>query len=336
MKSLLRGAFAAVVLLIATVVATFYVAGVALARTGVGIGYKLHDAVFNHMARAGLVLGSAQVVTLNPFTNVVASGTAICDLRSLFGYTVERLILQLGGTTFTKAMITALQLKANGKVIIDSTGSAMDSRMQYRGITANANFLTVDFLELKARTKLGLTGGALDTTIGIKDLRLEVTISGATAPTLIGYAEVSTPQTGAQYANLRALLARIHRVTQTIGAAGTFPLQVPHLDPNSGGSIFKRIALLSANATGARVERNGIKEFEVLSTAFNNFNQVEYGRVTQASLFMLDFIVDGLTEDRVLDTRPSAGCTTANVFGTFSAGETITIESELLEPLDVY
>lgn len=279
---------------------------------------------------------AAQIIALNPFTNVVASGVAICDLRNLFGYTIERITLQLGGGALTKAMLTSLQLKANGKVIFDSTGSATDSRMQWRGITANAAFLTIDFLELKARSKLGLMMGGLDTTIGVKDLRLEVTIAGATTPTLIGYAEVTQPQLAAEYANVRPLIARVHRVSQTIGAAGVFPLQVPHLDPNSGGSIFKRIHLLSANCTGARVERNGIREWEANSVAFNNFNGAEYGRTSQASLFPLDFIADGLMEDRVLDTRPAVGCTIAQVYGTFSAGETIVIEAEVLEPLDVY
>lgn len=336
MTKLFRGAGALLILSVALIGAALETAAVAAGRAVKSVGLSLHDALFDHMARAGLVLGAAQILPLNPFTNVVASGVAICDLRSVFGYAVERIILQLGGGALTKAMLTSIQLKANGKVIFDSTGSATDSRMQFRGITANAAFLTIDFLELKARTKLGLMGGALDTTIGVKDLRLEVTIAGATTPTLVGYAEVSLPQTGPEYANLRPLIARIHRVTQTIGAAGTFPLQVPHLDPNAGGSLFKRIALLSANCTGARVERNGIREWELNTTAANNFNQAEYGRVSQGSLFMLDFMVDGLLEDRLLDTRPAAGCSVANAYGTFSGGETITIESEVLEPLDVY
>ena len=279
---------------------------------------------------------AAQNLQLNPFQNVVASGVAICDLRSLFGYTIERLILQLGGGALTKAMLTSIQLKANGKVIWDSTGSAADARQQYRGITANAAFLTIDFLELRARAKNGLVGGSLDTTLGIKDLRLEVTIAGATTPSLNGYAEVSTPQVGPEFQYLRPLIARVHRLTQTIGAAGTFPLVVPHLDPNSGGSIFKRIAIFSSNCTGVRVERNGIREYDLASAAANNYNQTEYAKATQAGLWMCDFVVDNVFEDRVLDTRPGAKCATAQVFGTFSAGETITIESEVLEPLDVY
>lgn len=328
------------ILAIAIPLAAGQVLGIAAWRAtkaaGQAVAHRAHDALFGYLHRSGLAPGIAQMLALQPFTNVVASGTAITDLRFLFGYSIERLILQLGGTTFTKAMITALQLKANSKVIFDSTGSRTDTRNQYRGITANAAFLTVDFLELRARSKLGLMMGAIDTSLGTKDLRLEVTISGANAPTLVGYAEVSPPQVAPEFQNLRALIARVHGASQTIGASGTFPLSVPHLDPNSGGSIFKRIHCFSANMTGARVERNGIREWEMNTTAANNFIQGEYAKVAQSNLFPIDFVVDNLSEDRVLDTRPGARCTTANVFGTFSAGETITIEAETLEPLDAY
>lgn len=338
--SALRTLRAAAVLAVAFAGAALWTGAVASWRLARGLAADVaeaaHAALFAAMTRAGLVLGAVQVLPLQPFTNVVASGVAISDLRHLFGYTVERITLQLGGTSLTKAMLTSIQLKANGKVIWDSTGSRTDARMSYRGITANAAFLTIDFLELRAKSKLGMVAGALDTTQGIKDLRLEVTISGATAPTLQGYAEVTLPQTSQEYGNLRGLIARVHSLSQTIGAAGTFAITVPHMDPNAGGSIFKRIAVFSANMTGGRVERNGIREFDVSSTAFNNFNQTEYLRSPQASLFMLDFIVDGLQEDRVLDTRPASRTTTAQLYGTFSAGETITVEAEVMEPLDVY
>lgn len=313
--------------------------GAALARAhdvAADLGERAHRALFGYLASSGQVAGAVALIPLSPFTNVVASGVAICDFRNLFGYAIERIVLQLGGGAFTKAMMTGIQLKANGKVIWDSTGSRTDSRMAYRGITANASFLTIDFTEPRLKSKLGQLGGVLDTVLGIKDLRLEVTIAGATTPTLAGWAKVSVPQEGAEFKNLRPLIARVHSLTQTIGAAGTFALQVPHFDPNSGGSIFKRIAVFSANMTGARVERNGIREWDVSVTAFNNFLQTEYQRATQAGLFMLDFVVDGFQEDRLLDTRPVARTTTAQLFGTFSAGETITVEAEVLEPLNVY
>jgi hypothetical protein len=134
---------------------------------------------------------------------------------------------------------------------------------------------------------------------------------------------------------LRPLIARVHRYTVSIGGAGEFLLPVPHLDPNAGGSIFKRFHVFSAQMTNLRVERNGIKECDVTS-ALNSYNQMEYKRVPQANVFTYDPILDGLQEDRVLDTRPAARCTTAGVYGKFSAAETITIEVETLEPLDVY
>lgn len=279
---------------------------------------------------------AATSLRLQPFNNVVANGQANTDLRHLFGYGIQRIALNLGGTAFTKSMITQLQLKANGKVIVDTDGAKLDARQKYRGIAADNGFLVLDFMEIKAKTKLGMEGGTLDTTAGIRDLRLELSIAGATAPTLQGVAEVSTPQVSPEYSAIRPLIARVHRVTQTIGAAGEFALTVPHLDPNSGGSIFKRIAVFSANMSAARVERNGVRELDVISKAYNDFTALEYEKTPQAGLFMLDFIQDNVLEGRILDTRPAAGCTTCQIYGTFTAGETITIEVEVLEPLDVY
>lgn len=270
-------------------------------------------------------------IKLLPFNNVVAAGVATCDLNNLLGYTVERLILNLGGTTFTKAMLTGLQLKANGKIIYDSTGSCVDTRNQYRGITANANFLTIDFAEIRSKTELGQNIGALDTTQGIQNLRLEATISGATAPTLQGWAEVSPPQLDPAQKATANLIARVHRATITIGAAGQYSLPVPHFFPSDGGSIFKRIAVFSANMTALMIKKNGIV-IEDSIKALNDFNTTEYRRVPQTGLYVADFIVDD-NQSQVLNTRNAQ---TMECLGTFSAGETITIESELLEPLNVF
>lgn len=333
MKNFLLSFRLAAVAFFAHLLAVPYVATVAAWRLVDHLADNLTaPSTMRHAAQRGVV----QFVPLQPFTNVVANGIAISDLRHLFGYTIERVTLALTGGAFTKAMMTGLQLKSNGKIIFDSTGSRTDARMLFRGITGNAGFLTIDFTELRAKSKLGMVGGGLDTTLGIKDLRLEVTIAGATTPALSGIAEVSIPQQTEEFRNLRGLIARVHTVTQGIPGAGTFPINVPHMDPNASGSIFKRIAIFSANCTGARVERNGIREWDVQGTALNNFLQVEYQRVTQAGLFMIDFILDGLQEDRVLDTRPVARTTTANLFATFSGAETITVEAEVMEPQDVY
>lgn len=274
---------------------------------------------------------------MNPFNNVVASGVANCDLNNLLGTTLECINLSLGGT-FTKAMITLIQLKANGKVIWESDGSKTDSGESFKSYaTADATKLSINFMEPKSKTVNAFQAGAIDLSVesGITNLRLEVTISGATSPTLSGIAELSPALDVESERNIRFLIHRRHRVTMTIGAAGTFALQVPHLDPSGGGSVFKRIYIFSANCTAIKAQREGITEFEVLK-AENEWIQKKAGRAPQSNLVVFDPVLDGIQSGRVWDTRPANGVRSAQLYGTFSAGETITIETEELLPLNAY
>jgi hypothetical protein len=278
-----------------------------------------------------------QLRQLNPFNNVVASGIANCDLNPLLGTTLECLNLTLGGT-FTKAMITLIQLKANGKVIFETTGTNLDLLENYKAYaTADATKLSIKFMEPKAKTVNAFQAGSIDLSpdSGITNLRLEVTISGATSPTLYGVAEVSPAIDIPSERAIRFLIQRRHRNTQTIGAAGTFSLQVPHLDPSGGGSVFKRIAIYSANCTAIKAMREGITEFEVLK-ADNEWIQKKALKTPQTNLVVFDPILDGIQAGRVWDTRPANGVKSAQLYGTFSAGETITIETEELLPLNMY
>ena len=76
-------------------------------------------------------------IALDPFQNVVASGVAISDLNKLLGSVLEKLTLTLGGT-FTKSMITKIELKANAKVIWESDGSKLETSNLYNGATGDA------------------------------------------------------------------------------------------------------------------------------------------------------------------------------------------------------
>lgn len=268
-------------------------------------------------------------IKLLPVNNVVGTGLATLDCSNLLGFAIERMTFQLGGTTFTKAMLTGIQIKANGKVIFDSSASRRDAAMQYRGISASATFLTIDFSEIRSKTELGQSLGALDTTAGITDLKMEFQIAGATAPTLQGWAEVSRPQIDAAQGPYRGLIAKVHSSTLTIGAAGTFSLPVPHL--KDGGSLFKRIAFFSAQMNGLVIKKNGIV-IEESTKALNDFNQTEYKKTPQAAVYMYDAIVDD-NQSQILNTRDAQ---TMEVLGTFAAGETITIEVEVLEPLAAF
>lgn len=278
-----------------------------------------------------------QLRPLNPFNNVLASGIANCDLNPLLGTTLECINLSLGGT-FTKAMITLIQLKANAKVIWESDGTKTDALENFKNYaTADATKLSINFMEPKAKTVNAFQSGAIDLSpaSGITNLRLEVTIAGATTPTLSAIAEVSPAIDIPDERAIRFLICRKHRNSQTIGAAGTFSLQVPHLEPSGGGSVFKRIAVYSANMTALKAMREGITEYDVLK-AENEWIQKKALRSPQANLVVFDPILDGIQAGRVWDTRPANGVKSAQLYGTFSAGETITIETEELLPLNMY
>lgn len=274
---------------------------------------------------------------LDPFQNVVAAGVAICDCNKLLGSVVEKLLITLGGTTFTKAMITLVQLKANGKVIFETTGSNLDAAAQYNGMQNDATLLKLDFMDHRARTVNAWQAGAIDLSAksGITSLRLEITIAGATAPTLAGVADVSPPTEDPAEAGIRWLIARKHRITQTIGGAGTYALAIPHLDPAGGGSNFRRIYIYSANCTGFKTVREGVAEHEVTKLQ-NEGNQKDYFKVPQANLVVFDPVQDGMVQGRTWDTRPASGVRSAQFYGTFSAGETIVIETDELIPFSAY
>lgn len=275
-------------------------------------------------------------IVLDPFQNVANSGVAICDLNKLLGTVLEKITLTLGGT-FTKSMITKIELKLNAKVVFETDGSKLDSSNLYNGSAADVTVLKLDMMDRKAVTVNARQAGAIDLSVGsgISSARLEVTIAGATSPTLVGFADVSPPSNDPAEAGIRPLMERRHRATYVVGAAGTYALPVPHLDPAGGGSNYRRIYFYSANMTAIKTVREGVTEHE-LTKLQNEAAQKDNFKVPQANLVVFDPVQDGQLSGRTWDTRPIAGVRSAQLYGTFSAGETITIETEELLPLGAY
>ncbi|PTT21660.1 hypothetical protein DBR12_06210 [Acidovorax sp. HMWF029] len=275
-------------------------------------------------------------IALDPFQNVVASGIAISDLNKLLGSVLEKITLTLGGT-FTRSMITKIELKANAKVIWESDGSKLEASNLYNGATTDVTILKIDFMDRKAVTPNARQVGSIDLSAGsgIQTLRLEVTIAGATSPTLVGVADVSPPTGDPAEQLIRGLIARRHRTTQVIGGAGTFALLLPHIDPVGGGSNYRRVYIYSANMTAFKTVREGVTEHE-LTKLQNEALQKDNFKVPQANLVVFDPCQDGQLSGRTWDTRLGAGVRSAIFYGTFSAGETITIETDELIPYAMY
>lgn len=262
-----------------------------------------------------------------PFSNVVPSGTATNQVTP--GRTLENLRLRLGGTTLTKAMLSQLKIKANGKVIVEGTGADIDKINAYRGIATDAAFLDLFFADYSLNNELDRMVGAFDTSTGIGNITTEVTIAGATAPQLTPILIESAQQkdnTGAA-APYAPLISKLLRYPYSIANGGRLPMNVP-FGPASG-SIIKRLHVFhGGNMTGATVKEDGLVIHESVK-AENEHDQKRHGRVPQANVYTLDFVTDGDIR-KALDTRRARSL---EWLFDFSAADNGTVYVEYLDPL---
>lgn len=276
------------------------------------------------------------------FNNVNPAQTATLDMRNTFGKVVDRVILGLGGTTFTKAMVLAIRVKANTKLIWEATGLQLDGLQQYKGLLANANFLTIDFEEIRAKDMLEQYLGSLDTTQGIKNMIIEVDIGAATAPTLTAQFEYSTQRKQAKQG--ADLIGKLVRVTNPANAT-TSKMVIPFpfgANPSSV-PLIKRMHHLVGSGTitinGGEVKQGGVTIWES-TLAFNNYVLGEYGRVPQAGWLHMDFVQAGVFFDEILDTTKVDGINGIRLAIEVFLDVTVTVVGsiislyELLDPLN--
>lgn len=262
-----------------------------------------------------------------PYSNVVAAGTATNNITP--GRTLENLKLKLGGTALTKAMLTAIKVKANGKVIIEGSGSDIEKINAFRGETTNAAYLDISFADYSLNNELDRMVSAFDTSLGISNITTEVTIAGATAPTLTPILVESASQkardgAAAPYA---PILAKLLKYPYNIASGGRLPITVP-FGPQSGAIIKRLHVFHGGNMTGATVKHDGIVIHESLQ-AENEQEQTRMGRVPQANVYTIDFVIDGDIK-KALDTRDAKSL---EWLFDFSAADTGTVYVEYLDVL---
>lgn len=252
-----------------------------------------------------------------PFFNVVADG--IASLNLVRGPTYHRIILELGGT-FTKAMITDITAKINGKEFYNITGSRLDSINKYKGIADDASYLTIDFSEIFAKTPGGMYAGGIGTDQGVQSFTLEVTIAGATSPTLASYSIISAPKP-------MGLIAGLTHHPVTFSAGGKYPIVLPY-GPETK-HLIKRVHFFHTNMTHLEVKKNGVVIFGELALAVNNFILEEHGKSAQSGLFVYDRVYnDDMTQ--VLNT---SNAKSLEFNPTVSASDTINVYAELVGTL---
>lgn len=261
-----------------------------------------------------------------PFSNVVATGTATNQITP--GRTLENFRLKLGGT-FTKAMISLLRIKANGKTIIEGTGTQLDMINAYRGESTNAAFLDVQFADYMMLAEIDRMVGAFDTSIGIQNITTEVTIAGATAPVLTPILVESANQKApsGEAAPFAGLMSKILSYPFNVSTGGKLAVNVP-FGPQSGAIIKRFHVFHGGQMTGATVKQDGLVIHESV-TAENQFDQTKAGRVPQSNVYTIDFVLDGNIK-KALDTRDARSLEWLLDFSDASSG---TVLVEYIDPL---
>ncbi len=258
-----------------------------------------------------------------PFSNVVASGTATNNITP--GKTLENFKLKLGGGSLTKAMLSAIKIKANGKVIIEGTGTQLDRLNAYRGETVNAAYLDLSFADYALNNEFDRMVSAFDTSLGISNITSEITIAGATTPSLTPILVESAAQKARDgaAAPFAPLMSKVLSYPFSIATGGTLPVTVPFGPQN--GAIIKRLHVMHTGGfmTGATVKIDGVVVHESLK-AENEQEQVRFGRVPQTNTYTIDFVIDGDIR-KALDTRDARSLEWLFAFSAADSG-TILVE----------
>lgn len=254
-----------------------------------------------------------------PFSNVTASGVASVSLP--VGMSYNRIFLQLGGTSFTKAMITDIKVRLNGKTIVQNTGSRLDLMNAYRGRGSNANFLILDFTEPGAKLMSEQYIGNLNTAQAVTSVTIEVTISGATAPTLDSWSELGPPAP-------LGVVAKQIPFTTSFGGSGKFPFKL--IDVANRGAIIKRVHFAhGGNVSALEVKKNGIVIHDNVTAAVNTFYQLDYKKTAQTNLYTYDPCLD----DNYTNAIKTQDATSIEFNLTTGAADTVTAVIEVLDLL---
>lgn len=241
---------------------------------------------------------------LEPVQNVIPDGPFTLTSRKVLGNVVERIILELGGTTFTKAMIHDLVVRLNGKVVFGPiSGTFLDLQNRYLTLINDGNRLVIDFTELVARSVQGQLMGAIDTDAsGVTDFTVEGRIAGATAPTMTAYAQMRapsslSPQRGFDPAT-RGLIRALVPTTVTHSAGGEFQNDLNY--GSKGNALIKRVFIhRTPGLSSFRVKRDSIELFEGVSAALAEFITEENGRLWQTGMYVFDPLQDGNQPDAI-------------------------------------
>lgn len=212
--------------------------------------------------------------------NVSAGSTASLSLP--VGHTYDKLTLAYTGTAVTRAMFKNIDLRVNGKTIVEyKDANELDLINDYYGRSDTAGFITMHFFRPELLEKYRRLTALGTNDVGTLDLQFDI---DGTAPgdlAMIAYAVQSDPQPLGAFVKVRAFPV-------TFATSGK-----QDIDSLPQGPRIMAAHFIKSDITDIDVDVNSFKAFEA-SKAVAEVFQREHGRVPQtASATHVDFCLEG-------------------------------------------
>lgn len=282
-----------------------------------------------------------------------AAGKATWSTDELDGRSVHAITMVLGGTAFTKAMISAIQLKVGGKVLFDSiTGPQLDQMNLWdTGAQEDAAHLTWWFGEPGAANYYGKHVGDLDLSV-IKgkgnskaQLELNVTYAGATAPTLSILADAYLPKgLNAAFEGGEGAQVKTLQYTQIVtGGAVTLNQQIVNIGQHADAAVYGEYWFHDGKMTSLQIYKDSQLLLDNISQTDNDTYNSIFLHTAVANLYVWSPIVqravgaaaDSLkgqhTPDGAINPNPTAAAIYKHLL-TSNAATTINIFTKVLVP----
>lgn len=279
---------------------------------------------------------------LPPISNVTANGiaTLACELP---GAGLHALRFVLGGTAFTKAMISNIEIKVGERTLCDysNTGMQLDDINTWRGQPDTADYLSFyfgspEFVDFHDRHVGDLDLSVLRNKDGSQaTLAIRINIVGATAPTLEVYGDILAPKSALNFpANEIALVKALHPSVFT--PSGAVVRQNYSVGLGKGGSAVLNEFWFNAHLTSLLIEKNNITLLDDVASADLGDFYATQGRPIIAGMYVWSPTVEGfagLAERTLMADGRTAYQWQHRV--TTNAADTLTVLSEIITPFSL-
>lgn len=224
-------------------------------------------------------------------------------IRLPLGRVYNKIILFCAGN-IAAALLSNIVLKVNqGEKQRWKNAGQLQARNTYNKGAVDAAVLSINFLEKDSHDLASQTLGtyALTAEAGVQDAVLEFDIGAyavTAGSTITAIAEVDVP-------SANKLIVRNRYQQKTLAGATEESIIIPS---GLNGEQLKRIMIFGtlASIDNVRVRRDDSDEFESITVLQNEYIQKEFGKVPQAGLMVIDFVVNNLQSD-MLNTAQIMG-----------------------------